>query len=267
MTEFAGVRRHWEIVLRGTITLLWVVLTTILYGPFCIAVCWFSQKAGYAIAKLWCRQILAVGGVTVRVNGLGNIAPQTKYSLLGNHQSNLDIQSLICVTPLYLYFIAKKELFNIPMLGWGIRALGHFPIDRSNARQTLKTFSLAAQRLRGTGHMSAVLFPEGTRSVDGKLGKFKQGSFTLVLEAGLPILPVAIQGTCEVLPKKSALVRPGTITITFLKPIDISNWPSHDKAGLLQHVRESIRRFLENPVSDRAAYHGAQDRVWSGEKS
>ncbi len=240
--------RLW-ILFRGLVTFFWVLLSTAVYSPLCIVTCWFSQKAGYAIGKLWSQQILGVGGVTLRVRGLENIAPNTKYSVLGNHQSNLDIQSLISVTPLYLYFMAKKELFSIPLLGWGIRALGHFAIDRSNARKTFKTFSEAAQRLKHTKHMSMVLFPEGTRSVDGTLGEFKQGSFTVVLEAGLPILPVAIQGAYSVLSKKSVLVRPGTITITFLKPIDISNWPANDKAGLVQHVRESIRTFLEQPAA------------------
>lgn len=239
-------QRLW-IVFRGYLTLAWTFLSTGIYSLCCIAVSLFSRKAGYAIGKLWSRQILAVGGVTLNVRGLENIAPHAKYSVIGNHQSNLDIQSLISVTPLYLYFMAKKELFSIPFLGWGIRALGHFAIDRSNARKTFKTFSEAAQRLKRTPHMSMVLFPEGTRSADGTLGEFKQGSFTVVLEAGLPILPVVIQGAREVLPKESLLVRPGTINITFLKPIDISRWHAQDKAGLVQHVREAIRAFLEEP--------------------
>ena len=249
MTSFPDFCARPAAVVRGTITLLWAVLSTCFYGPACIVVCWFSQKAGYAIGKLWSRQILAVGGVTVRVNGLENIAPRTKYAVIGNHSSNLDIQSLIAVTPLFLYFMAKKELFSIPILGWGMGALGHIPIDRANARKTYNTFAEAARRLRTTEHMSLVLFPEGTRSPDGTLGEFKQGSFTVVLEAGLPILPVAIQGTRLVLPKNSALIRSGAITITFLKPIDISSWPSKDKAGLTQHVHVILRGFLENPAA------------------
>jgi 1-acyl-sn-glycerol-3-phosphate acyltransferase len=242
--------QNFVITLRGMLTLLWVFISTGIYSPICIVLCLFSKKAGYAVGKLWSQQILAIGGVKVKVSGLENLNPYQKYAVIGNHQSNLDIQSLISIAPLYLYFMAKKELFNIPFLGWGLRALGHFPIDRRNARRTFETFSLATQRLRKKNYMSLVIFPEGTRSPDGKLGEFKKGSFTVVLDAGMPILPVIIRRSNEVLPKTSLLVRPGEISITFLKPIDIAPYQPNAKAELSQFVRETIRQKLEPAIQE-----------------
>lgn len=232
------------VYIRAMTTYVWSMLSIGLYSIPCIFLSFFSRKAAYAIGKLWCKHILLVGGVKLVVRGLGNIDPQKKYTFLSNHQSQMDIMSLMLATPQRLAFIAKKELFQTLFFGWGISALGMIPIDRRSARHARDSFTLAAKRVREES-FSLLVFPEGTRSADGTLQPFKQGSFTLVLEAGLETVPVAIHGGHRILPKGAKGVLSGTIIVEFGKPFNPKTYSSQQKKEIAQSVYEQIHEMVQ----------------------
>ncbi len=229
---------------RGLGAYLWMFVSTGLYSLPCLLLAPISRAWAYAIGRLYCRQILALSGAQIEIRGLENAVPGQRYTVISNHQSQFDILALMGRTPLRLHFLAKKELFDIPFFGWGIRALGHIPIDRSNSRRALYTFNQAVAKVRADQGMSLVIFPEGTRSEDGQIQPFKQGSFRLVLEAGLPVLPVTIQGSRDVLPKGRFFPRPGRIVVTLGKPIPIQDLSTDAKADLARQIREVIIRMM-----------------------
>lgn len=232
------------IFLRGLFAYIWLHVSTAVFSILCVFGSLCSRRFGYALGKIWGQLLLVIAGARMEIRGLDNLKPGHRYTVLCNHQSYLDIPILMSATPLYLYFVAKKELFNVPFFGWGLKALGHIPIDRHNSRKALDNFTQAARLIRSQEHMSLVLFPEGTRSADGSLGEFRQGSFSLVIEAGLPVVPAAIRGSRMVLPKGSLLARPGRVTITFGDPMDISGHRHTDKRMLMEQVRKKITDMM-----------------------
>lgn len=228
------------LLIRSVITYLWTGISMALYSIVCVGLLMVSKEKGYQVGVLWCRHLLACGGVSIEVDGLEKMDRNKNYIVVGNHQSHLDVHSLIESLPLHLVFIAKKELFQMPFLGWGMKALGHIAIDRSSARSARDSFMAATERLKESKNESLVIFPEGTRSLDGSIGAFKQGSFTLPMETGLPILPVAISGTYQALPKGKIMMRPAKVTIRIGDPIDSEYYTGFEKGGLSQYVREKI---------------------------
>lgn len=230
-------------ILRRLAGLTWVIASTTVYSVSAIALGPLWRGAGRAIGRLWSRQMFAVFGLRVRVHGLDNAERNRNFVFVANHQSHLDIPLLLSILPHRLTFIAKKELFWVPFLGWGMAALGHISIDRSSARKARGSFDRAVQRLRTEG-ISLVVFPEGTRSTDGAVGAFKRGSFALAIESGLPVVPVAICGTRDALPKKSMLLTPGTVEIRFGAPIDTAGLCAADKESLAEKVRAAVMSLM-----------------------
>jgi 1-acyl-sn-glycerol-3-phosphate acyltransferase len=178
-------------------------------------------------------------GIRVTTTGGEKLDRKARYVFIANHQSYFDIPVLYAGLPFSLSFIAKKELFFIPFFGWGIAAIGHIWIDRDNARAARKSITRAISKLNRQC-ISLVLFPEGTRSITGEVGEFKRGSFTLALEAGVPVVPVSILGTRDVLPKKSRRFSPGTTTLVIGDPIVPAELSKLDKTKLSELVRERI---------------------------
>jgi 1-acyl-sn-glycerol-3-phosphate acyltransferase len=144
--------------------------------------------------------------------------------------------------------MAKKELFRIPVFGWGIRVLGHLPVDRSRARKARESILAAVRKVRGED-ISLLVFPEGTRSVTGELGEFKPASFALAIEAGVEVLPIALSGTHRILGKKSWRIRPGKIGLSIGMPISLDHNRGMSKKDLSEKVYEalsSLKRQYEN---------------------
>ena len=223
-------------LVRGFITAIWVLLTTVIYSLPCILLARKSTALGIFLSRLWCSQMLSLAGARLRVVGLEKLDPCGKYIFVANLQSHFDIPALFAVLPFRLVFAAKKELFRIPFFGWGIAALGHITIDRDSARKARQSLTAAVNRLKNE-NICTVIFPEGTRSLDGSLGEFKRGSFTMAVESGLPVVPVFINGTGTVLPKKALLPRPAAVTITLGTPIATAG---DDKETLSGAVRQCI---------------------------
>jgi 1-acyl-sn-glycerol-3-phosphate acyltransferase len=200
----------------------------------------FSKTLAQIIGSAWNRHLLWLARITVCVKGREKLKSKTCYVFFSNHQSALDIPILYAAIRYPLVFIAKKELFRIPIMGWGMKGMGHIVLDRSNPRKARGALNLAVKRLKKSS-LSLVLFPEGTRSVDGILGDFKQGSFALALEAGVSVVPVTIEKANKLLPKKGILIRSGTVSVTIGDPIDPKGM---DKGALSAMVRSEIEKVI-----------------------
>ncbi|HON10432.1 MAG TPA: lysophospholipid acyltransferase family protein [Chitinispirillaceae bacterium] len=233
--------------LRVPVFILWIVFSTVLYGVICIMSRPFSIKAARFVARLWNLHLLAIGGVRVKVSGAEKLDRSKRYVFISNHQSALDIPVIFAGLTHPISFIAKKELFMIPFFGWGIAALGHIWIDRSNARKAKASIDRAVRHLQ-KGNISLILFPEGTRSEDGKVGEFKQASFTLAIQAGVQVVPVAIRNACSLLPKKSAKIRTGTVYLDILQPLDVTKETT--KTELCGRVYEIIKEQVEGNLNE-----------------
>lgn len=162
--------------------------------------------------------------------------PDGPLIFASNHESALDIWVLLEQLPRTVRFIAKRELFSIPVFGWYMRVGGHIPVDRKNHVQAVQSLRAAADTVRrGT---SLIVFPEGTRSRDGRVQPFKKGPFALALEAQVPIVPVAVSGSAAVSPSGLVAVWPGTIRVAVGEPVDPAQ--HSDRLELLGEVRRRI---------------------------
>jgi 1-acyl-sn-glycerol-3-phosphate acyltransferase len=170
------------------------------------------------------------------VRGQENI-PDGPAVYMPNHVSHFDVYAILGYLNVQFRWTVKKELFKIPLLGLGMRRAGYIMVDRGNHKKAMESMKLASDKIRsGT---SIVIFPEGTRSYDGTLQyPFKKGGFHLALDAGVPVIPVTVSGTRDILPKYGIHVRPGKIILTIGKPI----YPAgHDVASLMEEVYKSIK--------------------------
>jgi len=233
-------------MLRSFFVFLWIaIITCILYPPTQIAslLPWTRRNVPHLIARFWSKAILWVSRVKVKVIGLENIDPQKTYVFAANHQSQYDIFTLMGYLPVQFKWMAKKSLFYIPILGWGIKACGTIFVDRESPRAAYVALLKALDLLK-KGY-SIVVFPEGTRSYNGKIAPFKSGGVLLALKAGVPIVPVTIIGTFEILPRSSKYIKPGTATIVIDKPIDVTHYTEEDKNTLTDLVRRQVVKNYE----------------------
>ncbi|MEK7772813.1 MAG: lysophospholipid acyltransferase family protein [Deltaproteobacteria bacterium] len=166
---------------------------------------------------LWGRGILALAGVRLRVEGLENIPPERSVIFMSNHQGAFDIPALHCAIPTDFKWVAKKSLFNVPLIGWSLALAGHIPIERENAASALKSLEDAVGRIKSGA--SVVIFPEGTRSHSDELLPFKRGAFMLAAKSGAPVVPVAIKGTRGILKRGGFFITPADVCISFGAPV------------------------------------------------
>lgn len=185
----------------------------------------------------WARAILGTAGATVELIGAERL-PAGPVVIMANHVSYLDVPALFDKLPYELRFVAKKELQYVPFFGWATKALGHIFIDRGNSRQARASLDRGAAEIRAGA--SVVIFPEGTRSNDGRLLPFKKGGFVLAIKSGVPIVPVAICGVRDVLPKGATFAEPGVIRLRVQPPIDTRGYTLETKETLMADVRAAI---------------------------
>ena len=164
------------------------------------------------------------------------------YVFVANHRSNADA-FLIVRLPWEMKLLAKQAVMRIPLLGWQMRQAGDVPVLRGEKESRHKAMDELRRRLERK--VSVFLFPEGTRSEDGSLGPFREGAFRLAIEAGVDVVPLAIRGTEQCLPKHSLILQPATATITVLEPVSTAGMSSDDAPRLAEDVREKIRRSLD----------------------
>ncbi|MDD3846128.1 MAG: lysophospholipid acyltransferase family protein [Syntrophorhabdaceae bacterium] len=230
--------------MRSAIVLVWLVLSTIALSCVALLVNLFGsyEEALHRLARLWAKMYLAMAGIRVRMEGLEHLS-SSPYVVMCNHQSALDIYALLSRLPLSFRWIAKRQLFSIPIFGWAMKKAGYISIDRENAREALKAIEKAAQRIReGT---NIVIFPEGTRSADGKLLPFKKGGFTLALRATVPVVPVGIYGSSALQPKGGFIPRKkGVIYIEVGEPVVLEGMDRSQKTKVMDDVRLRIERLM-----------------------
>jgi len=209
-----------------------------------------SEIKAQVFPRYWGRILCRIAGVRVRVEGLANIDPGRIYIFAGNHCSQYDIFSFQGYFPHDFRWIAKKELFRIPVFGLAMHRVGYIPIDRSHGRQALKSLDEAARRIASGS--SVLIFPEGTRSADGTLQEFKAGAVLLAIKAGVPIVPLGFNGSHEVLPKGRLLPRNGEIVIRIGTPIPTGHYRTADKQVLAVELHAAVARLLEHrpPAGD-----------------
>ncbi|HSF41803.1 MAG TPA: lysophospholipid acyltransferase family protein [Thermoanaerobaculia bacterium] len=247
-------RPTWRTVLATVTGNLFLVLGSLILGTLSILVSWVPPRGNwvFAISRIWSVLLLRASWLRVEVHREAGLDPKTSYVFLANHQSLFDIPLLLATVPGQVRMMAKRSLFLIPIFGWALSAGGFIPIDRGD-RSTAKarqSFSSAMNRLRGG--VSILLFPEGTRSLTDTLLPFQRGGFLLALKQGLPIVPVGIRGTRAVQPKGNWAIRPGTVTVCYGAPIQVTDYGIRRKGELNAEVRRRIAELADIELAEEA---------------
>ena len=216
-----------------------ITLYTIVLGTLSLASSLFDRRGYFAhwCARTWSRLILRTTGVTVDVSGLDRLVPGRTYVFVANHQSIYDIPILFWSLPFQLRIIAKESLGRFPFLGWHLRRTGHMLVNRTRPDRTA-IFSWASA-LTSKG-LSLIVFPEGTRSHNGQVGRFKRSSFHLALEAGLPVVPLSVVGSRHVMLKGRLATYPGRVRLVVHPPIQTVGRAAADSKKFAEQVRQVI---------------------------
>lgn len=232
--------------MRRFLALMNLIFTTIFLSLISVFLAPFDPKGEKVnrIGRLWAIIHLKVCGIKIVSEGMENIY-RPPYIFMCNHQSVLDIFTLLVVLRISIKWIAKKELFSIPFVGWSLKIGKNISLDRENPRKALIAMQKAARRLKDG--MSIVIFPEGTWSLDGNLLPFKKGGFSLALKTGISVVPVGITGTGQLQPEGCFVPKAkGTIHINIGKPVPIPNREKGNsaKTELLLHVRARMEELI-----------------------
>ncbi len=224
--------------IRGLAVLVYGGITMVLFFALSLPVMLVTGSGEFPIwlaRHAWSRSSLWVAGVRIALEPLPPL-PEGPLIFASNHESAIDIWVLLARLPRSVRFVAKQELFRIPIFGQYMRLGGHVPVDRRNHAQAVASLRQAAALVRhGT---SLIVFPEGTRSRDGRILPFKKGPFALASEAGVPVVPVAISGTGDITPKGLVAISPGVARVAVGEPVDPARFP--DRTALLVEVRRRV---------------------------
>ena len=227
----------------GVLMMPWGVLTVLLDAMVILLLAPFlgGKRAFFTIGPLWARQMFWAVGIKLEVHGWESLPADIRSEkqaviFMSNHESNLDPPVLISALPVPAVYISKKELKWLPLVGWAAGLGGTLFLDRGNRERAVRSVYQAAAEIRGG--KTVVIFPEGTRTRNGKLGPFKKGGFAMALDAGVPIVPLATVGGYQIMPPGSLRMHPGRYTILIGKPVDPRTFPNRD--ALMKEVRRHI---------------------------
>jgi 1-acyl-sn-glycerol-3-phosphate acyltransferase len=217
-----------------------VAFYTVVMATLSLLLSFFDQRGRlqHWCAQTWSRMILHTALVRVRVHGAKHVRAGESYVFLSTHQSWMDIPVMLGYLPAQIRIAAKREVFQIPFLGWHMTRGGHISINRSSTAEAVASLQRATESLREG--VSAFLFPEGTRSRDGSLQPLKKGGFKLALQTRLPVVPVAIVGSRRVMPRGSLVLRPGIIDMHIEPPTSTYTLTDEDLPALIETVRASL---------------------------
>lgn len=227
-------------MVRIVFTMIVIAVMTFLCGLLLILLWPFGSYnvVSNKTALIWAKSILWAAGTKVDVNGLENIDFKKSYVFISNHQSHFDVLAAFSILPMTVRYIAKKELFRIPIFGWAMTAAGIIKVDRSNREKAIRSVEKAAETIKHG--VSIVMFPEGTRSHDGEIHQFKKGAFVLALKSGVPVVPISISGTRNILEKHSLRLNPGTVKIVISDPIESSKYKYENRNQFAEDARQVI---------------------------
>jgi len=242
-----------ESVLRTVLTIVVMIVLTVSMVALLLLAVLFRVRRGpgsvyQRLPRIWSRAILWSAGVTLTVHGRAHVERGGPFIFTSNHVSLIDIPALVLTLPQH-YFVAKAELFNVPIFGPGIRAVGAIPIRRDNQRAAMGAYDIAVERVHEGA--SVIVFPEGTRGTSYPIRAFKKGPFVFALNAAVPVVPVIVHGTIEVLPKNTILVQPGRVDVHILEPILTSGSGYGDRDALAQQVHNSMASAMTDLYSNQ----------------
>jgi 1-acyl-sn-glycerol-3-phosphate acyltransferase len=226
--------------LRGPLVLAYAAVSMAFFFVVSIPVMLLTLSGDFPMwlcRRMWATSALWVAGVKLDVHWLAPL-PAGPLIFVSNHESALDIWAVVATIPRGVRFVAKRELFQIPIFGWYLAIGGHVEVDRKNRSRAIASLTRAAQKVRdGT---SLIVFPEGTRSHDGRVHPFKKGPFVIASQAGVPLIPIAVSGAGAITPKNRIEVHPGTLHVSIGPAVDSREYPNRD--DLMREVR---RRIIE----------------------
>jgi len=230
-------------VIRTMIVAVFLSLYTLVLGPPLIV---FTLLTRSATAMYWVGVkglvfITRVAGMRVDVEGRENIPPGVCL-FAANHTSNADAPAIVGAIPRRLAIFGRKSLFDIPIVGLAFRLARFVPVDRGNREAALASVKQAVDYIK-TGS-SFLVYPEGTRSPDGRMQRFKKGTFVMAIEAGVPIVPVACSGAHRIMKKNSLIIHPGRVTVRFGTPVDVSGYTVDQRNALAEKVHDAIAAQL-----------------------
>jgi 1-acyl-sn-glycerol-3-phosphate acyltransferase len=230
---------------RTSIIIIGIILVTAFMALMVILVSFLTAggDTAHKIARIWARCILALGNIRVTVKGLSNLKPGRSYIYMPNHMSNFDIPVLQAYLPVQFRWVAKAELYKIPIFGYAMKRAGYISIDRFDRKSAIESLNKAAKIIRDG--VSVVIFPEGTRCRTNNIQPFKKGGFFLAVDSGVPIIPIIIHGTERIMPTKQMMIKPGKVTLEITKPINSSDYTKKTKDVLMEKVRNIMLNSFE----------------------
>jgi 1-acyl-sn-glycerol-3-phosphate acyltransferase len=238
-------------MIRALILFIYIALALVIVLPWFIAWSFITGKpdAMYNMAMRAVRLGLKLAGVRVHIEGIGNI-PAGVCIFAANHISTIDPLAFIPAIPRRVAILVKKELFRVPFLGPAMRLADFVAVDRSDREAAAASVDLAVEHLKqGT---SFAVYPEGTRSPDGRLRPFKKGTFLMAIQAGVPVVPVSIAGAQKVMPKGARVIHGGDVTVRFGPPVNAADYTLEARADLLDRVHSLVAAGLpldQQPLS------------------
>jgi len=234
--------------MRSLVGTLITLVATILMGTLALLSLLFGKRYGAYVTHVWGRVVLAGYGIKLDVHGREHVGTGP-YVITANHSSLLDIPTMAAAMPIRFHFVSRPFFFKVPFMGWGMRAAGHISIERGKAREAAQTLQNLQERLRSG--LSVCLFPEGTRSPDGTVQRYKRGPFMTAVETATPVLPVSLGGVAARLPKGRLIASPGRIRVAFGEPIVTESMTQRDTKELARRIEEWTRAEA-NMVSNAA---------------
>ncbi|PKN36860.1 MAG: 1-acyl-sn-glycerol-3-phosphate acyltransferase [Deltaproteobacteria bacterium HGW-Deltaproteobacteria-2] len=221
------------LVTLGLVITLFMSFWSIVFSIFSDA-----DNKVHKVANLWAKSLLLICNIKVKVIGRENLLRGKPQIFMANHQSDFDILIALACIPVQFRWIAKKELFCIPIFGAAMRSAGYIGIDRNNRKEAMKNIDKAVLQIwKGKSIMT---FPEDIRSRKDDIKPFKQGAFYLAIESGAPIVPVTIIGSDEIMPQKSLRIIPRPIKLIIGEPIEVNNLNIENRHELIEKVRNTI---------------------------
>ncbi|MBM3725860.1 MAG: 1-acyl-sn-glycerol-3-phosphate acyltransferase [Acidobacteria bacterium] len=223
----------------------YIIVSTIAFGTVSLVVSLFEStgRGQLKVARVWARWMLKVAGVEVRVVGLEKLDPSRNYIFAANHLSYMDTPVVLGNIPVEFRFMAKRGLFSIPFLGTHLKSAGHIPVPLDNPRAAVRSMTDAGRTIREKG-ISVLIFPEGGRAPDGVLQPFKEGGAFIAIKAGVPVVPVALVGTREILPFGAGFPRPGLVTLRIGEARPAEGLAMNQRGEFTNQLREDVVSLL-----------------------